>query len=220
MTYLKNYNNMGCCGFNPTHSQNTPISLYGIVDSEEEKDLFLARCKEQLLLLHPKYEKGLPVYWAFKHPDVNKWYVSYQVPCNEGVIYKDGEILAKQLKYNKPSDYYTLHKTYKEPSPLDVYMDTEDFEVGKDKDVFYVYHFGIYLADFLFKEKLAKKGQVCACTLYALSRPSTQEILTHIKRSREVLFDVKWHNPYYTLTGKELVDTDVHTLHTFFYRMS
>lgn len=217
--YKPNTNTMGCCGFSQQHSENRPISLYGVVDSEEESKEFLACCAEQVKRMHPKYKYGLPSYWSFKHPDVNRWYVSYQVPCRTETEYKDSEVLEKELVYNKTNDSFSIKRIYKDPSPLNKYQRNSLFE--EDNDVSYLQGFGTSFPYFLEKERMIQKGRVVACTLYALTDLGTKDILNHIKTERDVLFDVKWHNPFYPVIGKVVCDdNDYHTLHTFFYRMS
>lgn len=217
--YKRNANQMGCCGFSPSHEEDRPISLFGVVDSEEESKDFLARCAEQAKRMHPKYPYGSPFYWSFKHPDVNRWYVSYQVPCQTGSEYKDSEIVNKKLVYTKSNDTFKIEKVYKDPSPLDVYRNPSLLEY--DEYVSYLQAFGDISSYFFEREKQMKKGCVVACTLHNLATSGSQAILKHITTKREVLHDVKWHNPFYEVVGEKLCDdNDHHTLHTFFYRMS
>ncbi len=219
--YKRNLNTMGCCGLNMDHMPNEAVSLFGVVDTEEESKEFISRCEQQLTFLHPEYPHGKPVFWSWKHPDIDRWYVSYQLPCKTTKNYKDSEVLDKKLKYQQDLGGYTVEKNFKQNHPLNVYLNSPFFDRDDDYYVNYVSGFGCYFETFKSNEARHKnRNNVFACTLHWNANNDVQKIKQFLKKERNILFDVQWHNPFYPMKGSILdPETDGHVLHTFFYKV-
>lgn len=213
--------NYGCCGL-AWNFEAVPISLFGWVDTQEEADDFLRRCKEQLTYLKKDYKStNPPSYWTFRVPNENKWIVSFQIQrytnASGNTTFScfdyEKELKLKELVYTKAYDSYSMKKVYNKEFPMDVYKNGSK---GASDPIQPIANFGTSLSDFKARIKDEKErhplNTTFKCVLYALKESAP--IFEWISKNYTIIFEKDWHNPAYAETGE---DYDIHMLKTLIF---
>lgn len=217
-------NSFGCCGVNWNSQKQFPVTLFGLVESEEEANTFIEDCKKQEKEIREDYKGLPPVYWKFKVDDKN-YLVFYTMQDYQRwpSVYKTPQTVTEKLERCgslEPSDVgygWKVVKTYANEVPLDKYLSAAEAGKGIYCPINVVSGFSFYSEALNTVKTKSKKGLNILIVHYQ-GQPGSIQVMDWLRKETIIHLESEFQNSVYTHNSPD-PKLNGHLLRLFIYEV-